>query len=619
MRGKCIIGALLLGSLSVGGTSRAGGGISNLAAIDKFRFLAMTGYERDVIGAKILGSNTSPVAGYVELGEIKTAPAPGEWGELTLAGRTPMRWIKYAAAPGSHGRIGRMQLYAGETRLKPKVLSIGEDSGKWNVVLLSDKADAHHAGSLADNQYVIVDLGDAATGPPPIIVPEQSESDTEIQAVMKSKTAGAVIRYTLDGTIPTEDSAIYAKPLLVDKTTTISAAAFFPGLAPTRPTSVTYIIGKPVHKKTLHIGNSLTRVTEQFDLQARTAGAIHESDRYLIGGGLTKTLWHAAMDPIGDPGDANWVELYGHPYPLMEIQWGRRDWTALWPKVSPEYTDLTLQPRDYDVAEEADFDNRFLTLIEQKAPNIQPWLYMEWTERARQRPTDLGTEPTTEVQTVYPALTWEESMSAMMLYGEDLRRKVSTGYRGAKPIRIIPAALAMGWLHRLIETGQMPGFAPDEFFSRLFKDDVHLNEEGAYLVNCMFYAAFYRESPEGKFLPLGTRLTAAQAKLMQHLAWETFKNYPYSGLYEAGTAPAGKPKFSYSTGPTPDSVRVTLTSATPEAWFRYTLDGTTPSRTNGYIYCGAISAKSGMTLKAIAYKSGMADSSLAQSVPPPGL
>ena len=57
---------------------------------------------------------------------------------------------------------------------------------------------------------------------------------------------------------------------------------------------------------------------------------------------------------------------------------------------------------------------------------------------------------------------------------------------------------------------------------------------------------------------------------------------------------------------------MTLTSETPGAWFRYTLDGTPPTRTRGYVYCGVINVPAGTTLKAIAYKSGMADSAVAQ-------
>lgn len=583
-------------------------------AFNRVRYLPMTGHERDVLGGKILASNDSPTDGFVELGEIKDVPGLNNWGELTFSNNTPYRWIKYRAAPGSHGRIGRIELYAGDQKLKPKEVFAGDDTSGWMGVF-SDKPDAHHDSHEPDNRYVVLDLADLATGPPPILAPGQVESKISLPVTVRSKTAGAVIRYTLDGTIPTlENSQIYSRPIFMDKTTAINASAFVEGLAPTRPALAVYIIGEPVYKNTLHIGNSLTGITGSFDLQARTAGAVHHSDRYLIGGGWTKTLWHAAMDPIGNPNDTRrWMELYGLNYPTREIEWGKNDWAKLWPNVGADYTDLTLQPRDFDVVEEAEFDNRFISLIQQRAPNIQPWLYIEWVERQRQRPTDLGQEPTSEMKTVYPALTWEESMSAMILYGEDLKRKLTEIYHGAKPIRVIPVALAMGWIHHMIEEGQVPGFSRDDFYPRLFKDDVHASPEGAYLVDCMFYAAFYGESPEGKFLPVATKLTAAQAGVIQRLAWDAFKNYPAAGLYEIGKTSVDRPRFSSSAAPTADVTRVTLTSTTPGAWFRYTLDGTNPTRTNGYVYCGVISARPGMTLRAIAYKSGMADSSIAEA------
>ena len=99
---------------------------------------------------------------------------------------------------------------------------------------------------------------------------------------------------------------------------------------------------------------------------------------------------------------------------------------------------------------------------------------------------------------------------------------------------------------------------------------------------------------------------------MQRLAWDVIRNYPDCGLYEEGTKPAGKPRFS----PVPslkETSAVTLSSSTPGAWFRYTLEGTTPTRTRGYVYCGVVSVRPGMKLKAVAYKSGMADSAVAEA------
>jgi hypothetical protein len=65
-----------------------------------------------------------------------------------------------------------------------------------------------------------------------------------------------------------------------------------------------------------------------------------------------------------------------------------------------------------------------------------------------------------------------------------------------------------------------------------------------------------------------------------------------------------------------DVTPLKLVSATPGAWFRYTLDGTAPTRMNGYLYCGVVSVRPGMRLRAVAFKSGMADSAVAETTYP---
>ena len=268
---------------------------------------------------------------------------------------------------------------------------------------------------------------------------------------------------------------------------------------------------------------------------------------------------------------------------------------------------MTLQPRDFNFDRETEYDLRFLRRVREASPAVQSWLYAEWVESARKRPTDLGTQPTEQMTKVWPALTWEESMSAMLLYVEDLRTKLGALDREHAPPKIIPAALAMGWIHRLIEEGKVEGIPPGSFYSNLFRDGVHPNAEGGYLVDLVFISSFTGKKTEA--LPLGTRLTPAQAKLMRDLTWDVVRNYPYSGFYKEGPKKVGKPQVRKLE--TNDQVTtVQLISKTPGAWFRYTLDGTEPSRTKGYVYCGIISLRPGMTLKAIAYKSGMADSSV---------
>jgi len=59
---------------------------------------------------------------------------------------------------------------------------------------------------------------------------------------------------------------------------------------------------------------------------------------------------------------------------------------------------------------------------------------------------------------------------------------------------------------------------------------------------------------------------------------------------------------------------VTISSATAGVSIRYTTDGSTPSSTQGTLYTGALTIAASTPLKAIAYKSGMADSSVSSAV-----
>lgn len=101
---------------------------------------------------------------------------------------------------------------------------------------------------------------------------------------------------------------------------------------------------------------------------------------------------------------------------------------------------------------------------------------------------------------------------------------------------------------------------------------MHGSANGDYVVDLTWYAAFCREPPEGKVLPMETTFTAEQARIIERLAWDVIRNYPDCGLYEEGTQPCGSPQFQN------DDKVITLKSSTPGAWFRYTLDGTPPTR-----------------------------------------
>ncbi|MCH6258974.1 chitobiase/beta-hexosaminidase C-terminal domain-containing protein, partial [Puniceicoccaceae bacterium K14] len=84
------------------------------------------------------------------------------------------------------------------------------------------------------------------------------------------------------------------------------------------------------------------------------------------------------------------------------------------------------------------------------------------------------------------------------------------------------------------------------------------------------------------------------------------------GSFAIGFSPSSvsKPTASPSSGIFQTTQNVTISTATSGATIRYTTDGSTPSDTNGIIYSGPISVGNDTTIKAIAYKNGLLDSSV---------
>ena len=79
------------------------------------------------------------------------------------------------------------------------------------------------------------------------------------------------------------------------------------------------------------------------------------------------------------------------------------------------------------------------------------------------------------------------------------------------------------------------------------------------------------------------------------------------------TAQVATPTFAPPAGAYGSAQSVTISTATAGASIRYTTDGSIPSSTVGNMYSGPVAVSSNLTLKAIAYKSGMTDSAVASA------
>ena len=100
----------------------------------------------------------------------------------------------------------------------------------------------------------------------PYLVGDPCFFEGVLQATLGCRTEGASIRYTLDGTVPTEASALYEGPFGIDKECDLSLRAFKEGLAPSsvlrvhafpaiwRKPRVVFLHPRPGCRYTYHVG-----------------------------------------------------------------------------------------------------------------------------------------------------------------------------------------------------------------------------------------------------------------------------------------------------------------------------------------------------------------------------
>ena len=79
----------------------------------------------------------------------------------------------------------------------------------------------------------------------PVLTPASCFFSPSTNVTIACATSGATVRYTLDGSVPTESSAAYSAPIALTTDTTVKARAFAEGKAASDVVFATYTLGEP--------------------------------------------------------------------------------------------------------------------------------------------------------------------------------------------------------------------------------------------------------------------------------------------------------------------------------------------------------------------------------------
>jgi len=103
-----------------------------------------------------------------------------------------------------------------------------------------------------------------------------------------------------------------------------------------------------------------------------------------------------------------------------------------------------------------------------------------------------------------------------------------------KPILMVPVGHVMHELDRRMKAGEVPGF---KTIWDVYRDQIHLNNVGSYVVGCTFFATLYKENPKG--LPSEPyKVTDPKlAKVIQETVWKVVGTHELTGVAGAAHQP----------------------------------------------------------------------------------
>jgi hypothetical protein len=507
--------------------------------------------------------------------------------------------------------------------------------------------------------YVLL-VTTGGSGPTPVANPTFSPgsgSYSSAQTVtIASATSGASIRYTTDGSTPSETTGtIYSGPVLVNSNETLHAIAYKSGMTDSNVTSATYTIGTPpppqvatpafspgggsyTSSQTVTIsdttGASSIRYTTDGSTPSETAGTLY-SGSFSISS--TETLKAIAYESgFTDSTVASATYTIGTSPP-------------------PQVATPTFSPGGGNYA------------------SAQTVLINDSTNGATIRYTTDGSTPSETNGTVYSvsiSISSTTTLKTIAYMSGSTDSNVASATYTIGGSSCVTATVGGSWQDAasVLETGTFtatfdatPSASPTNAVVGLSKGAqaayagfaciARFNNSGiidaynntGYVSTTIHYSAgvtyhfrmvvnvsahtysVYVTPAGGTELTVGLNYAfrSTQNTVTSLDYWGAFVDVAGSGgagtlnvcnFAVGGVQPTvSDPQFSLADGTYTSAQSVTISDSTSGASIRYTTDGSTPSETVGTLYSGSVSIAATTTLKAIAYESGYTDSNVASA------
>lgn len=297
----------------------------------------------------------------------------------------------------------------------------------------------------------------------------------------------------------------------------------------------------PTALRVYYIGNSVTDTVRYAALEkmAAEAGKRIVWGRHMIPGAPLSWLWEH-----GELKDGKADGFVERPFGPCRVALREHAWDV----VTLQPFDRRLQSGGSKPEGDLDIAQAMIDLAAARNPNVRIYIYSRWPRMTRQgkglaydRNAFNENNPFSYRQ-VAPIDDFSERWNARFNpEGWDLTNesreyfeKLTEALRErnpklAHPVCLIPVGDVMNELHGLMKSGKAPGY--DSIYA-VYKDAIHLNDVGSYIVGCTFYAVLFGESPEGRGAELYNVRDKALAELIARTAWRVVKEHRLGGRAE---------------------------------------------------------------------------------------
>ena len=253
------------------------------------------------------------------------------------------------------------------------------------------------------------------------------------------------------------------------------------------------------------IGNSVTDTINYRGLEAlaKSRGHEHVWGRHMIPGAPLQWIWQHPDQGFQKP-------PFGHyPTALTKHQWDA----------------LCLQPFDRHITgDQGDIvmAKNFITMALQKSPDMQVYIYARWPRKDKDGGLDYGKKWLREYTS-----GWDGTNET-----KDFFERLNLELRKAcpelkKPVLMVPVGHVMYELDQQMKAGKVPGLMD---IGQVYKDGIHLNNVGSYVVACTFYATLYRENPKGLTAEPYGLTDSTLAEVIQETVWKVVGEHELAGM-----------------------------------------------------------------------------------------